>query len=217
MIKSIPMNLKVVLGSLLLKCIYGTNQKDVRGRENYRQIIQKGTSVILSAWHSQLLTIVHDLRDEIVHAVAGTHKDAEIISRIATKWGWHMMRGSSKEKGDIAYKAMIRALKIPGSLVFITPDGPTGPPKIPKPGVIRAAQATGAAIIPINVRSTRHWKFTNWDTFYLEKPFGNIFIEYGKPFYFEKKCDFDLCSKILIQKMCQTENNNLHYTNNESS
>ena len=95
------MNLKVVLGSLLLKCIYGTNQKDVRGRENYRQIIQKGTSVILSAWHSQLLTIVHDLRDEIVHAVAGTHKDAEIISRIATKWGWHMMRGSSKEKGDI--------------------------------------------------------------------------------------------------------------------
>ena len=112
---------------------------------------------------------------------------------------------------------MIRTLKIPGSLVFITPDGPTGPPKIPKPGVIRAAQVTGAAIIPINVRSTRHWKFTNWDTFYLEKPFGNIFIEYGKPFYFEKKCDFDLCSKILIQKMCQTEDNNLYYTINESS
>ena len=216
MIKEIPMNIKVAIGSLLLKLFYSTNQKDVRGRHNYLHTIQNRKSVILSVWHSQLLSIVHDLRDEIVHAIAGTHMDAEIISRIATKWGWKMMRGSSKEKGDLAYRAMIRTLKIPGSIIFITPDGPTGPPKIPKPGVIRAAQATGAAIIPIHVRSTRHWEFTNWDTFYLEKPFGKIFINYGKPFYFEQKSDLDLCTKTLIQKMSETETSNLQYTNNES-
>ncbi|MBT5720856.1 MAG: lysophospholipid acyltransferase family protein [Candidatus Marinimicrobia bacterium] len=206
---SVSIQIKTILGSLLLKFIYGSNRKDVKGRENYESLIKEGKSVILSVWHGQLLSIVRDLRKENFYAIAGTHEDAEIISRIATKWGWNMMRGSSKEKGEVAYKNMINALKQPGNAVFITPDGPTGPARIPKPGGIRAAQATNAAIIPISVHSTRRWGFTNWDTFYLEKPFGKIYIQYGEPIFFEKKQDFDECSQILIEKMNELENINL--------
>ena len=216
MTDSLAMKIKVSLGSLLLKFFYGTNQKDVRGKNNYESLIDEGKSVILSAWHGQLLSIVYDLRKENFHALAGTHKDAEIISRIATKWGWNMMRGSSKEKGEVAYKDMIRALKQPGKVVFITPDGPTGPARIPKPGGIRAAQTINAAIIPISVHSTRRWGFTNWDTFYLEQPFGKIFIQYGEPVFFDKEHDFNECSQILIEKMDEVEQINLHYANNES-
>jgi len=203
---TIPIQIKTILGSILLKFIYGSNRKDVRGRDNYESLIKEGESVILSVWHGQLLSVVHDLRKENFYAIAGTHEDAEIISRIATKWGWNMMRGSSKEKGDVAYKDMINALKQPGNAVFITPDGPTGPARVPKPGGIRAAQATNAAIIPISVHSTRRWGFTNWDTFYLEKPFGKIFIQYGEPIFFNKEQDFDECSQILIEKMNEIEN-----------
>ncbi|MBT7520061.1 MAG: hypothetical protein HN654_06805, partial [Candidatus Marinimicrobia bacterium] len=85
------------------------------------------------------------------------------------------------------------------------PDGPTGPARVPKPGGIRAAQATNAAIIPISVHSTRRWGFTNWDTFYLEKPFGKIYIQYGEPIFFNKKQNFDECSQILIEKMNEME------------
>ena len=206
---SASIQIKTILGSLLLKFIYGSNRKDVRGRDNYESLIKEGKSVILSVWHGQLLSVVHDLRKEKFHAIAGTHEDAEIISRIATKWGWNMVRGSSKEKGDVAYKNMINALKQPGNAVFITPDGPTGPARIPKSGGIRAAQATNAAIIPISVHSTRRWGFTNWDTFYLEKPFGKIFIQYGEPIFFNKEQNFDKCSQILIEKMNEMENINL--------
>ena len=76
-----------------------------------------------------------------INALAGTHKDADLISQIATNWGWNMIRGSSKEKGATAYKSMLRLLRSStSSLLFITPDGPSGPPKIPKKGVIRLAQ-----------------------------------------------------------------------------
>ena len=203
---SVSIQIKTIVGSILLKFIYGSNRKDVRGRDNYELLIKEGKSVILSVWHGQLLSVVHDLRKENFYAIAGTHEDAEIISRIATKWGWNMMRGSSKEKGDVAYKNMINALKKPGNAVFITPDGPTGPARVPKPGGIRAAQATNAAIIPISVHSTRRWGFTNWDTFYLEKPFGKICIQYGEPIFFNKEQDFDECSQILIEKMNEMEN-----------
>ena len=203
---SVSIQIKTIVGSILLKFIYGSNRKDVRGRDIYELLIKQGNSVILSVWHGQLLSVVHDLRKENFYAIAGTHEDAEIISRIATKWGWNMMRGSSKEKGDVAYKNMINALKKPGNAVFITPDGPTGPARVPKPGGIRAAQATNAAIIPISVHSTRRWGFTNWDTFYLEKPFGKIFIQYGEPIFFNKEQNFDECSQILIEKMNELEN-----------
>ncbi len=209
MIDSISIQIKTTLGSILLKFIYGSNRKDVRGRENYKSLLKEGKSVILSVWHGQLLSVVHDLRKENFYAIAGTHEDAEIISRIATKWGWNMMRGSSKEKGDVVYKNMINALKKPGNAVFITPDGPTGPARVPKPGGIRAAQATNAAIIPISVHSTRRWGFTKWDTFYLEKPFGKIYIQYGEPIFFDKKQNFDECSQILIEKMNEMEYINL--------
>ena len=106
-------NIQVFLSSIILKILYGLNRKSVKGRKNYLNNIQNGRPVIIAVWHGNLLSIFHDLRNEKVHAVAGTHKDADLISKIAQKWGWSMIRGSSKEKGNIAYKAMIKSLKIP--------------------------------------------------------------------------------------------------------
>ena len=209
------LNTKVTLAGFLLKFIYSTNKYDIRGRDNYLSAIKNNQSIIISVWHGQLLSILYDLRNENVNAVAGTHADAEFISRVASNWGWNMIRGSSKESGDIAYKSMIRCLKNPGTILFITPDGPTGPPKIPKLGVIRAAQATNSAIIPTSVFSSRRWGFTNWDTFYLEKPFGKIYIEYGEPIIFDKNRNQDSCSQTLTKKMNQVEINNLYYANND--
>ena len=215
MLKSLNYKIKIHLSSTILKLEYGLNRISVRGRENYLYSIKRGMPVIIAVWHGHLLSILHDLRKEHVHAVAGTHKDADLISEIASRWGWNMIRGSSKEKGNIAYKKMIASLKMPGSILFITPDGPTGPRRIPKPGIIRAAQATNAIIIPTSVHSTKNWKFNNWDTFYLEKPFGKIYIEYGEPITYDKTMDQADCIKNFIKIMETTEKNNLQYTNDD--
>ena len=184
------MSLKKNTVSLILKMLYYTNKYHTKGRRAITDLHQNKQSVIISTWHSSLLSVFYNLRNFDVHALAGTHKDAELISQIALKWGWKMIRGSSKENGSIAYKGIIKTLNTRGSIVFITPDGPTGPPKIPKPGIVRAAQATNAAIIPTSVFATRRWGFTNWDTFYLEKPFGEIFIHYGDPIYLDKELSY---------------------------
>ena len=194
--------LKILILSIILKFIYGSNKKYVKGRKNYISLIDKNRSIIFSVWHSHLLSIVHDLRNMEINALAGTHSDADLISHIATKWGWKMVRGSSKEKGSEAYKSMLRLIKNSNrSLLFITPDGPSGPPKVPKKGIIRLAQNTNAGIIPIRVNYTRSWGFKNWDTFYLAKPFGTISIEYGQVIYLKKSQSYETCSQILIDSM----------------
>ncbi|MFL2983812.1 MAG: lysophospholipid acyltransferase family protein [Candidatus Neomarinimicrobiota bacterium] len=213
MIKTPILKIKVIFISTLLKIFYGLNKKNVRGRNHYLKALAKNQSVIFSVWHGQLLSILYDLRKENITAVAGTHKDAELISVVAKGWGWKMIRGSSKEKGNVAYKGMIKTLKKPGSMLFITPDGPTGPRHIPKFGIIRAAQSTNSIVIPISVYSTKNWKFKNWDTFYLEKPFGKIFIEYGKPIIFDRQEKPYISIENLKNAMGEVEKNNLHYAN----
>ena len=89
----------------------------------------------------------------------------------------------------------------PSPMIFITPDGPSGPPKIPKLGIIRLAKKSGAAIVPIKVKYSKSWGFKNWDTFYLVKPFGKILIKYGNPIYFEKKENEKLCAQVLIKEL----------------
>lgn len=199
--------------SALLKFLYSTNKFHTVGKKNIQKVLKLNRSVIISTWHSNLLSVFYDLRRLNVHALAGTHSDAEVISQVALKWGWKMIRGSSKEDGSKAYKGILKTLSKPKSILFITPDGPTGPAKQPKPGIIRAAQATQAAIIPTSVLSTKNWGFTNWDTFYLEKPFGEIFISYGKPFFIDKDLAFKEAVLEFKKSMDTSEKINLQNAN----
>ena len=148
-----------LFGKWLLQLIYKTNKWDVRGEDNYKSELSKNKSVIISVWHGNLLVPFMHLAKNNYHGLAGTNRDAEIISRIGLKLGWNLLRGSSSEGGSEIFIELINVLNSSPSLVAITPDGPKGPEKIPKPGIIRAAQKTGAVIIPIATYSTKNWKF----------------------------------------------------------
>ena len=203
--KSIKLYLLSKLGKFFISLLYNTNKWSIEGENNYTDLLDNNKSVIISIWHGRVLTFVNQLSNNQFYAVAGTHNDAEIISRICLDTGWKVIRGSSSDKGKEAFQGIIKALKIPGSLVAMTPDGPKGPAKIPKAGVIKAAQKTGAAIIPASAHCTKYWEFTNWDTFYVPKPFGRIEVVYGKPIYFKEEQPFDDCLSIVKDEMDKIE------------
>ena len=203
--KSIKLYLLSKLGKWVILLLYNTNKWRIEGASNYKNLIKKNQSVIISIWHGRVLTFVKHLSKKQYYAVAGTHNDAEIISRICLDIGWNVIRGSSSDKGKEALEGIVNALNIPGSLVAITPDGPKGPAKIPKAGVVKAAQLTGSPIIPAAAHCTKRWGFTNWDTFYIPKPFGRIEVIYGDPIYFAKGQSFDECLSIIKEAMDNLE------------
>ena len=203
--------LQAVVGRWLLSAIYKTNIWDIRGEKNYKSALKNNKSVIISVWHGNLLIPFMHLAKNNYYGLAGMNRDAEIISKIGLKLGWKLLRGSSSKKGPEIFTEIVKILNNPPSLVALTPDGPKGPEKIPKPGVIRAAQKTGAVIIPVASCSTKNWQFINWHTFFLEKPFGKIYLEYGSPISFNIDDDFESCEKILIDSMEIIEKNNNDY------
>ena len=207
--------LLAILGRWILSLIYKTNNWDVRGEENYRSALDKKKSVIISVWHGNLLIPFMNLAKNNYYGLAGTNRDAEIIAKIGIKLGWKLLRGSSSDKGPEIFTEIVNLLDNPPCLVAMTPDGPKGPERIPKPGIIRAAQKTGAVIIPVASYSTKNWQFINWHTFFLEKPFGKIFLEFGAQISFNVNDDFESCKKILIDAMNEVEEKNTSYAKKE--
>ena len=201
MMNSLKLYLFTKIGKLLILLLYNTNKWNIEGEEHYKQLIEQRKSVIISIWHGRVLTFVKQLAYKKYYAVAGTHFDAEIIARICANMGWNVIRGSSSDKGREAYEAILNTLNQPGSVVAMTPDGPKGPAKIPKAGLVKAAQRTGAFIIPAAAHSTRRWGFKNWDTFFVAKPFGRIEVIYGEPLSFSEKDQFVDCLAKVKEAM----------------
>ena len=210
------LSVQASLAKWILYFFYKTNKWDVRGSNNFKLPLKDKKSIILSCWHGQLLTPFMHLMNKKFYGLAGLNKDGELISKIGIKLGWKMLRGSSSKGGSKIFVKIVKILRQPSSLVGITPDGPKGPERIPKPGIIKAAQKTGALIIPVSAVSTKNWQFTNWHTFFLEKPFGKIFLQYGEPLQLDPEQDFEICKKLLSEAMDKVESKNKEYAKNNS-
>lgn len=190
-------NLKFSLLTLLIKFLYGTCRWRVSGFNNVESLLNKKSSFIIAYWHSNLLIPYYRLAKHHFHILAGFHKDAELGVLIGEKLGWKFLRGSSSQNGSEVLQQIVELLSKPNNVLAITPDGPKGPAKIPKPGTVRAAQKTGVPIIPAAGRSRRSWGFTNWDTFHVAKPFTRIELKFGEPLYFSINNDFNTCINTL--------------------
>jgi lysophospholipid acyltransferase (LPLAT)-like uncharacterized protein len=135
---------------------------------------------IHALWHAQLLPLALRHRNENVAVMVSRHRDGEIISRAIEGLGYRPVRGSSTRGGAAALRELARAAS-EGHPLSITTDGPRGPARQCKPGVIQAASITGLPIVPCAAAPVRTWIFRGWDDFLMPKPGTVVYIAYGQP------------------------------------
>jgi lysophospholipid acyltransferase (LPLAT)-like uncharacterized protein len=87
--------------------------------------------------------------------------------------GIGVVRGSTARGGAQALMDMIRGAGN-GLHLAITPDGPRGPRRELKPGLIVVATQTGDPIVPMGIGFTRAWRAHSWDRFAVPLPFSTI-------------------------------------------
>src|SRR5205807_1015109 len=103
---------------------------------------------VLAFWHAHLLLMLHSRYRRPITVMLSQSKDGEHMARVFDHYGAESARGSSTRGGTRALREMIRAARAGKNIVF-TPDGPKGPPRVAKEGVVVAAQATGLPILPV--------------------------------------------------------------------
>lgn len=193
--------LGVSLGKPFLQLVFELNKWRVTNGKAFTDALSSGKSVIVCCWHGRLVFPFYFLTGKGGYVLAGLHRDGELATRIFSKAGWQVVRGSSSRGGMAAYQTLIRTLLRKGSILMITPDGPRGPEQRVKPGAVRAAVRTGSIIIPMSGQASRRWEITNWDTFVVPKPAGRASVVFGEPIEPDQKGDIETICQHLEEQL----------------
>lgn len=164
----------------LIRLLHASMRIELVGREVMPSFTGRGEGFVGIFWHGRLLMIPFIYPGRALHTLVSTHRDGEIIARILERFGFRLVRGSSKKGGSAALKEMVRLLREDKDLA-ITPDGPKGPREVVKPGVAQVARLTGKAVIPIAFSASRAWRLGSWDRFLIPKPFSRGVYVVGEP------------------------------------
>ena len=141
---------------------------------------------VYAFWHDGLLAPLAT-RPKI-RVLISQHTDGEVIAQICERLGIGVIRGSTARGGSQALLEMIRDGDESAHL-GITPDGPRGPRRVLKPGVVLVASQSGLPIVPLGIGFVRAWRFGSWDRFALPWPGSTVLGVAGEPIYVPQSLD----------------------------
>ncbi len=168
------------LGKALLWLCAKTARIEVSGGEAYRELRRKKKPVILLVWHGRIFFAPYFFRNRGIMPLVSPSRDGEIVTRIVSRWGYKVLRGSSSHTIVRAWFEMKRELEAGGE-VLIVPDGPRGPARELKPGCLKLAQQTGASLVLFTFAASKKKVFASWDRFLVFKPFSRVLAVLGEP------------------------------------
>ena len=149
--------------------------------EHWRGLQASSTPFIFLLWHEALLPLLWHHRAQGIAIVVSEAREGGYLGDFAAGIGYRLLPGSSTRGGLRALRGAVRILH-QGVPVAFTPDGPRGPRREVKPGIVRAAQRVGAQILPLHAEVDRAWMLRSWDRMVVPKPFASVRVGYGEPF-----------------------------------
>ena len=141
----------------------------------------EGRNIIFAFWHGRQFLLFHSHRGLGVVIPASESRDGEIQAGILTRFGFEVVRGSSKRKGAQALLGLVDGLRR-GKHIALAVDGPRGPLYEVKHGVTYLAGKLDKPIVPVITSAKRFWILDRiWDKYLLPVPFTRAVVMYGEP------------------------------------
>ncbi|MCK9229580.1 MAG: lysophospholipid acyltransferase family protein [Syntrophales bacterium] len=175
-------NLTIILLSLLLTTYSKTVRVRFEGLDRILDHISSSGPVVLCSWHQRFFAgfyLPRILKRPIAIMISQS-SDGDFISAVVERIGWIPVRGSSSRGGKKALRELIDLANRHGICGHIV-DGPTGPPRRIKPGLISLAHQARAAICLVYVHYDNPWVFNSWDRFMVPRPGSGALIRFGPP------------------------------------
>ena len=152
----------------------------LRIRSNRSAIDDVDGGRIIVLWHDRLFVsglVGSRFFLRPINALISTSKDGGWLVAFFRLMGLKAVRGSSSKRGAAALMTLTRVVRA-GEHAGITPDGPKGPARVCKTGVVALAKLTGRPIILMGLDYARCWRLRNWDRFALPLPFSRVDVTF---------------------------------------
>jgi hypothetical protein len=162
----------------LLRAFAASWRVDVRGVDAFAA----GGPVLAATWHEGGLIAAGLYRDRGYHVLVSRSRDGGHIAAVLARLGFgESSRGSSSRAGAQALLGARRILA-QGRVAGILVDGPRGPARVAKSGVISAARLAGVPVWPMVFAGRPYLRFASWDRMRLPLPFARVVVRFGEPF-----------------------------------
>jgi lysophospholipid acyltransferase (LPLAT)-like uncharacterized protein len=135
---------------------------------------------IVAFWHECVLMSMFSRWRKPTTAMISRSKDGEIVTGVVHRFGIDTARGSSTRGGDIALREILRDVG-EGKNIAFTPDGPKGPARVVKEGLVYASKITGLPIVPFHFTARSKKRLRSWDGMIVPRPFSRAVFVYGEP------------------------------------
>ena len=177
----------------LAKFIYGIFHMQEFFTHIQRVDFPEVTPCIYAMWHCHQMSVYGHPNIGRLNVLVSRSKDGEIIAQVIENMGFKTIRGSKGKKGAVEASMQMLTILKKGEDCAMMVDGPKGPAKVAKDGVIKLAKMAGVPVVPVTWYSTNFtWvKFPSWDR--LEMPIFNTNLVnlYGKPIYVNEDDDIE--------------------------
>lgn len=168
-----------------------TTRVRVLGGEHKQALRDKKQRFLYAFWHQRQVFFTYTHRDDGAAVLVSRSKDGELIAETMRLSRIAACRGSSSRGGAVAAREMIEAVE-QGLDIGITPDGPKGPAREVKPGVLFLAQKLGIPILPLTNAMTHRLELKKaWDRFQVPLPFGRAVLVYAPPIWVKEGDDLE--------------------------
>ncbi len=141
----------------------------------------EGKNFIYAFWHGRQFLLLYTHRHAGTVLPSSESRDGEIQAMILKRFGYGVVRGSSKRKGAQALLGLVENLRS-GKTIALAVDGPRGPLYEVKPGITYLAGKLNKVIVPVVTSANRFWILEKiWDKYLLPVPFTRGVVLYGEP------------------------------------
>ncbi|MCP4172717.1 MAG: lysophospholipid acyltransferase family protein [Fuerstiella sp.] len=151
-------------------------------------------------WHDAIVTAVYSLKTDKLAGLISRHQDGGYLAHAVKLAGITPVRGSASRGGAQATKQLIDQ---PDLHVCITPDGPRGPRRVMKDGVVYLSSRTGRPVIPTTLTGTNYWSVPGgWSDMMVPKPFSKMILLAGPAIEVDPNLNREQISEVTetIQK-----------------
>jgi hypothetical protein len=188
------------LAALLLRLLGSTWRVRIEGPD---PLVPGHAPVVAAFWHRNVLIASHHYRNRGFSAAVSRSRDGDRITALLRALGYRQPpRGSSTRGGAAALRELFRQVRA-GTTVSIQPDGPQGPPRVAKIGVVTLARLTRRPITPVSFSARPCIRFRSWDGTLLPLPFARVLCRYGEPIAVPVDAD-DAAEELARQALDRT-------------
>lgn len=164
---------------LLMRVLASTLRFRSEGVPELDARLRAGEPVVLALWHETIALAVPFFEGHSIPVLVSESRDGERVAWIAAAFGHRPVRGSSSRGGVRGLLELVRRVRAGTRLSAHFVDGPRGPARAVKPGLMTLAQRSRSWIAPTTLVAEHGLRTRSWDRQQIPRPFSRVAVRIG--------------------------------------